>query len=231
MPDEIDEIVSWHSAPWFCSEKPLLAPPNMHRGASEPHGHGHGVFILATSPKGKWTTNPTPSFTQYPSLSRRQAADMEILRVESFKFKVYYDRKTIWTKWCCWINQFRCSSTGIILMIRLHAGSSIQWLWRHGGVLCGLRSRSRCIYFSNVSWRNMINQSQTLFHPAAEHPVVAAWRRSVRSMRWDLFSVLVTRGPFQKVCHDAAPTAILLHVLCIFMHAHYARAFRDMLLK
>jgi hypothetical protein len=26
-------------------------------------GHGHGVFISATSSKGKWTTNPTPSFT------------------------------------------------------------------------------------------------------------------------------------------------------------------------
>ena len=31
------------------------------------HGHGHGVFILAMHPKGKWTTNPKPSFTQYPT--------------------------------------------------------------------------------------------------------------------------------------------------------------------
>ncbi len=31
------------------------------------HGHGHGIFILATHPEGIWTTNPKPSFTQHPS--------------------------------------------------------------------------------------------------------------------------------------------------------------------
>ncbi len=35
-------------------------------GSLRSRSHGHGVFILATSSKGKWTTNPTPSFTQYP---------------------------------------------------------------------------------------------------------------------------------------------------------------------
>jgi hypothetical protein len=27
---------------------------------SHGHGHGHGLFILATYPKGIWTTNPNP---------------------------------------------------------------------------------------------------------------------------------------------------------------------------
>ncbi len=37
------------------------------------HGHGHGIFILATHPKGTWSTNPKPSFTQHPSADPTRA--------------------------------------------------------------------------------------------------------------------------------------------------------------
>jgi hypothetical protein len=44
-----------------------ISQRNMNNHTSHGHGHGHGVFILATHPERKWTTNPKPSFTQYPS--------------------------------------------------------------------------------------------------------------------------------------------------------------------
>ncbi len=59
-----------------------------------------------------------------------------------------------------------CSMRGGFILRSLQ--SMTHGMIRNSSPASRSRSRSRYIYFSNASWRNMNNQSQTLFHPASQ---------------------------------------------------------------
>ncbi len=96
------------------------------------HGHGHGVFILATSSKEKWKTNPTPSFTQYPSAGLTEAlvSEARSTNAQNYEFYAFYALR------------FIIRNRRLLHKVCRYAERLSTWFW-----LTVTVTRSRSIYF------------------------------------------------------------------------------------
>ncbi len=133
------------------------------------HSHGHGIFILATHPEGKWTTNPNPLWPSISAQTQQRALDTMLTAMH-----VMMTNQSTWSGWAWWWTRGHMMRSTETISFRLHARASnpiivsaVSYLQRvkrlsdstpttwksEGSGWERLLSRSRDIYFSNASWR------------------------------------------------------------------------------